>query len=137
MATIPLTVPSVGINADTGAAIYGWDHVVQCLRDMFRTRFGERLMREWYGSFVPAALGRNITREEVFPVIAAITSAIEQWEPRYRIVKVDLGGEIRDGELSISIQGVYRPRALLGDNTEAGSRSLTISVSRDTLILEA
>jgi len=121
--------PSVGINADTGARIEGWPHVAQSIRDIFFTRFGERLMREWYGSLVLEALGRNITRRELVPVIASITSALEQWEPRFVVQEVQIGGEIRAGRLSLVILGRYRPRALLGDMTEEGDKRLNLSLS--------
>ena len=127
---------SLGINAQTGASISGWDHVVQSLQDIFLTRFGSRFMREWYGSFVPTALGRNITRDELLPVIASITSAIEQFEPRYRILSTVLGGTLRDGRMTITLVGSYRPRALLGDFTEEGSKTLAVALSRDALSLE-
>jgi len=125
----------LGINAETGASLTGWDHVVQSLRDIFLTRFGSRIMREWYGSFVPEALGRNINRAEILPVIASITAAIEQWEPRYRVVRVEIGGEVRDGNLSITLVGVYRPRALEGVFAEE-NRNLVLAVSRGTIMLE-
>ncbi len=131
-----LANPSVGINADTGARIEGWPHVAQSLRDIFLTRFGERVMREWYGSFVLDALGRNITPSEILPVIASITSAIEQWEPRYRVVNVDAGGTVRDGRLTLSIYGRYRPRALLGDMTEEGDRSVTFALTETAIVVE-
>ncbi len=56
--TIDLRDPSVGLNAETGSILTGWPHVIQSLRDIFDTRFGTRIMREWYASFVPNLLGR-------------------------------------------------------------------------------
>lgn len=129
---ITATDPSVGINSATGGTITGWAHVQQSLRDMFLTRFGSRLMREWYGSFVPEALGRNISRSEMLPVIASITSAIEQWEPRFLVVDVVVDGTaIRSGALVIIIKGQYRPRALLGDLTVEGERRMTVDMSAE------
>jgi hypothetical protein len=49
---------------------------------------GSRIMREWYGSFVPNLLWL-ITPNEVTPYFA-ITSAIEQWS---RAPAPDRGGE--------------------------------------------
>lgn len=86
--TIDLRDTSVGLNAETGGILTGWPHVIQSLRDIFDTRFGTRIMREWYGSFVPNLLGRLITPDEVVPYFAAITSAIEQWEPRFRVTQI-------------------------------------------------
>ena len=118
--------PSVGLNAATGGTLMGWPHVVQSLQDIFTTRFGARVMREWYGSFVPTLLGRQINRSEVPLFLAAFTSAIEQWEPRFKVTEIGLKVVTRDGVVRLSISGEYRPRALLGDPTSAGSRSLVI-----------
>lgn len=63
--TQDLTNPSVGLDAKSGSVLTGWDHVLQSLSDIFTTGFGERIIREWYGSFVPHLLGRLITPEEV------------------------------------------------------------------------
>ena len=128
--------PSMGIDAQTGLTIKGWDHLVQSLRDIFLTSFGARWHREWFGSFVPAALGRNITRDDLVPLIIAITSAIEQWEPRARVSGIEIGGALRDGRLLLDLTIAYRPRALLGDFTEEGERRLALAVSREALTLE-
>jgi phage baseplate assembly protein W len=121
--------PGVGIDAMTGANLRGWPHVVQSLRDMFLTRFGSRLMREWYGSFVPEALGRQINRQEMLPVMASITSAIEQWEPRFTVDSISLdGSDARTGRLQVTISGLYRPRALVGDDTPEGSRKIVVTL---------
>lgn len=126
------TDPSLGINAETGGTLTGWDHVVQSLRDIFLTFFGTRIMREWYGSFVPQALGRNITPAEVLPVIAALTSAIEQWEPRFVVVDAGIDAtSARAGAIKIIIRGQFLPRALLGDRSPAGERKLTVDMGSD------
>lgn len=128
--------PSLGIDATTGRSLSGWPHVVQSLRDIFLTPFGRRLMREWYGSLVPEALGRNITRPEVLPVVASITSAVEQWEPRFRVVDVAIdGADARTGALKIELRGRFRPRALLGDMTETGDRTLSVVVMGNGMMI--
>ena len=120
----------VGIDATTGAALTGWEHVVQSVGIICATSFGERTMREYFGSFVPDALGMNITRANLAPLIASISSAIEQWEPRFQIVSVSLGGDAGEGELTINLTGYYRPRALSGDlSTEGSAQTLFFGVS--------
>jgi phage baseplate assembly protein W len=128
--------PSVGINAETGGTIVGWAHVEQSLRDIFWTRFGERIMREWYGSFVPALLGRNLTAAEVTPVFAAIASAIEVWEPRFRVTDLVPTRATREGELHIYIAGEFRPRALFGDYTAEGARRVELVIGAEGLRAE-
>src|SRR6056297_1251712 len=101
------TSPAVGLNAATGGILEGWPHVVQSLQDIFTTRFGARVMREWYGSFVPGLLGRNITPNEVTPWFAAVTSAIEQWEPRYRVTRIQIVEATQGGAVHFFLEGEY------------------------------
>ncbi len=128
--------PSVGLDAATGGILTGWEHVVQSLRDIFDTRFGSRIMREWYGSFVPNLLGRLVTPDEVVPYFAAITSAIEQWEPRFRVTQIQMVKVTRDGELHVFLDGEYRPRAIYGDFSVAGARRLDAYANPDGLLIE-
>lgn len=130
------TSPSVGLNAETGGVLEGWPHVVQSLQDIFITRFGSRVMREWYGSFVPNLLGRNITPNEVTPWFAAVTSAIEQWEPRYRVTRIQIVKATRAGELHFFIEGEYRPRATYGDFTVEGARRIDAYANPDGVLIE-
>lgn len=118
--------PSIDIDIETGADVTGWPHVLQCIQDFFVQPFGERVMREWYGSAVPRFLGENLTTSTVVPFFAAMASAIEQWEPRYRLTKVVPESVGRDGKLRVYMEGEYRPRALLGDFTPEGARRITV-----------
>ena len=133
--SVSLRDPSVGFNAETGSILTGWLHVIQSLRDIFDTRFGTRIMREWYGSFVPNLLGRLITPDEVVPYFAAITSAIEQWEPRFRVTQITVVKVTRDCQLHVYLDGEYRPRAVYGDFTPAGARRLDVYANPDGLLL--
>lgn len=131
-----LETPSVGLNAATGGTITGWEHVVQSLQDIFHTRFGSRIMREWYGSFVPNILGRLITTDEVTPFFVAVTSAIEQWEPRYRITQIQVVRVTRDGQLHFFLIGEYRPRAVFGDFSVEGARRMDAYANNDGILIE-
>jgi phage baseplate assembly protein W len=128
--------PSIGLDAETGGTITGWDHVDQSLRDIFFTRFGTRVMREWYGSFVPNLIGRNITSRDVVPFFAAVTSAIEQWEPRYRVTRIDIVKVTRDGQLHFFLEGKFRPRAVFGDFTAVGARRVDAYANPDGIRID-
>lgn len=118
--------PTIDFNVWTGADITGWDHALQCIGDFFTTDFGENVMREWYGTVVPRFLGENLNVQTVVPFFAAISSAIEQWEPRFRITQVIPESVGRDGRLRVIMEGQYRPRALVGDFTPDGARRIAI-----------
>lgn len=126
---------SVGLDAATGRIITGWEHVLQSLSDIFTTGFGERVIREWYGSFVPNLLGQLITPREVAPFFVAITSAIEQWEPRFRVTEIRVLKATREGALHFYVDGEYRPRAMFGDFTVEGARRVNGYVNAAGLII--
>jgi phage baseplate assembly protein W len=114
---IPIRDVNVDFDRDTGAILQGWPVVAQSLQELFLTSFGVRVMREYYGSLVPRALGRNMTEETILALITSIVAAIDVFEPRFRVVKM-LPTEItRGGALKIEIEGEYIERALLGDNS--------------------
>lgn len=134
--TVNLRDPSVGLNAATGGLLTGWEHVIQSLRDIFDAHFGSRIMREWYGSFVPNLLGQLINPQEVVPYFAALTSAIEQWEPRFRVTQIQVVKVTRDGQLHIFLDGEYRPRAVYGDFTPAGAKRVDAYANPDGVLIE-
>lgn len=117
------------MNARTGKRLSGWPHVVQSLGILFSTRIGERVMRRWVGSAVPALLGQPLTTNTFVRHFSAIYAAVELYEPRFRIVKVTPLAAGRDGHAALHIEGEYRPRAHKGDFTVEGVRSVTVGAS--------
>lgn len=119
-------IASTGMDRVTGKAIFGWPHVEQALGILFTTNFGERVMREWVGSSVPAMLGRNLSRSTVLSFYMAVWMCIEAFEPRYRITRFRPLTASRDGRLRLEIDGLYRPRGHLGDFTVEGERRVSL-----------
>jgi phage baseplate assembly protein W len=116
-----------GMNARTGKPLAGWPHVVQSLGVIFSTRIGERVMRRWFGSAVPALLGQNLTTQTFLKFFSAIYAAVELYEPRFRITKVTPVFVERTGRAGLRIEGEYRPRGHLGDFTVAGAGTLLLA----------
>ena len=120
------TDPSLDIDVRTGSNIGGWPHVLQSIEQIFTTSFGERVMREWFGSAVPRFLGESLNAQTIVPFFAAVAAAIEQWEPRFAVIRIMPEGVGRDGLLMMTIEGEYRPRALLGDRAAEGARRVSV-----------
>jgi hypothetical protein len=132
-----LVSPSVGIDRYSGGTVTDWEHVLQSLEDIFTTRFGERIMREWYGSNVSNLLGRNITPREVVGYFQELLAPIEQWEPRFRVTQIVPLKVTRDGQFHFYMDGEYRPRATYGDFTVEGARRIyASSAANGAAILE-
>ena len=77
-------------------------------------------------ALIPAFLGENLNTQTVVPFFTAIAAAVEQWEPRFRIIQIVPESVGRDGRLQVHMEGEYRPRALLGDFTPEGARRVTV-----------
>lgn len=127
-----------GMDRYTGALLQGWPHVWQSITVIFMTPFSARVLRRWVGSFVPLLLGQNLVPRVVTRFWWAIMTALDLWEPDYKITRVMFMGNalsqqspnmattsveamIRAGQTIFAYQGVYYPRGHLGDFTPAQS----------------
>jgi phage baseplate assembly protein W len=131
----PLAPVRVGMDRTTGKILVGWPHVEQSIGTIFRTRFHERILRQWVGSFVPHLLGKNLVQHTFTQFFWAIASALDLWEPCYRLVRVFVKNrstgtpltsaeEVRRGEVQFENQGMYMPRGHLGDFTPETERAV-------------
>lgn len=125
--------PRNGMDRKTGKLLQGWEHTQQSMEVIFATPFHERVLRRWVGSFVPILLGESFVSRIVMRFYWAIASAIDLWEPNYRIRRIFFMGDalqswsplsttsaadlIRLGEAIFRNEGIWRPRAHLGDFT--------------------
>ena len=125
----------VGVDDKTGKLILGWGHVVQSIAKILVTKYHERVLRRWVGCLVPHLIGDSATPFAITRFYGAIITAIDLWEPNYRIQRVRLykrkddslltsAEELRQGMLTQRQEGVYRPRAHIGDPTPERRRSL-------------
>lgn len=108
---------STGIDRETGAPLFDFDHAVQSMATIFSTRFGERVMREWVGSPVVYLLGKNLNAPEVIDFFAAVAATIDAFEPRFKVRKVEPLSVARLGRFGVRVVVEYRPRGHLGDLT--------------------
>jgi phage baseplate assembly protein W len=125
----------IGVDRHTGKIITGWDHVVLSLLLIFSTRYHERVLRRWAGSFVPHLIGENATVPTIARFYWAMATGIDLWEPGYRMQRARVGSrangsnmtspeELRAGRLTTGLEGVYRPRGHLGDSSAQVKRSI-------------
>jgi phage baseplate assembly protein W len=123
-----------GVDRHTGKPVAGWAHVVLSLEAIFTTPFGSRVMRRWIGSLIPLMLGQNLVPDTLLRFFTALYAALA-YEPRFALTKINIlstADELRQGRLRIELQGVYRPRAHLGDFRAEGPKRLAlVGGSRD------
>lgn len=120
---------NVGFDRTTGETLYGWAAVAQDIQEGLLTDFGVRIVREYFGSLVPRALGRNMTPDTMLVLTASIAAFLDVFEPRFKVTRAMPVNLTRLGALQIEIEGEYRPRALLGDDTGTGRQKVFVQVA--------
>lgn len=88
----------------TGRSISEADHLTQSIADILTTPKGSRVMRRDYGSRLPDLIDAPINGETVIDVIAETADALDLWEPRLRLRRVEIT-TARAGTMSLVLTG--------------------------------
>ncbi|MFK0384988.1 GPW/gp25 family protein [Agrobacterium sp. NPDC090273] len=120
---------STGVNAVTGAPLTDWGHTQQSIRKILTTPIGSRVMRRDFGSDLPDLVDAKMTRRNVLALYSAAATAIQKWEPRFRMRfgKVTSAGPT--GAISLEIHGVYYPLGHRGDYSIAEDESVRVVIA--------
>jgi phage baseplate assembly protein W len=97
-----------GVNASTGKAIAGFDHLKQSITDILRTPIGSRVMRRDYGSKLFQLVDAPLNRSTIVNFYAATVEALTRWEPRISISRVQ-ATQVGVGKVSIDLECLYTP----------------------------
>lgn len=119
-----------GIDRNSGGVVAGWSHVQQSLRVLFTTPLLKRVMRRYVGSNVPRLVDAPISPVTVIQFYAAVAKAIRDFEPRFRVARMQVNESTVDtaalGGIVMDIQGVYYPRGHLGDFTVSEPKTVSV-----------
>lgn len=107
----------IGLSRHTLAPLSDGDHLSQSIDDILSTATGTRVMRREYGSDLPRLIGRPMNGETMVDIFAATAEALDRWEPRLRLIRVEVTGATA-GQLDI----------LLTAETISGDLVLPVSV---------
>ena len=111
---IVLNPVRIGMDRHTGKMLTGGITCIQSMLLIFSTRFHERVLRRWVGSFVPHLIGKNATETTICRFYWAISTGLDLWEPNYRIQRVRIGARA-DGSLLTSPEELRTGHAHHGD----------------------
>lgn len=127
----------VGVDRETGKLLTGFAHCLQSLLVIFTTRINTRLMRLSFGSDIPALVDRPQARETFARLYNAMTQAVLDWEPGFRIRYFNVVDASPEGAATIELTGVYYPRGHLGDYSVAEDATMrfTMSITNTGMIL--
>ncbi|MFT0820058.1 MULTISPECIES: GPW/gp25 family protein [Wolbachia] len=97
-----------GMDAKTGKALEGIEHLKQSIIDMLTTPIGSRIMRREYGSRLFELVDKPINRDFTLEIYAAVAEALEKWEKRFKLEKVKIA-EVKEGKMTLVLEGIYLP----------------------------
>ena len=93
----------IGIDANTGRALGGLQHLGQSIGDILMTPLGTRVMRRDYGSELFYLIDQPQHQATRLRLMAATVQALINWEPRITITRVDVLGGGMDGALTVEL----------------------------------
>lgn len=93
-----------GMQADSGQRCVEMAHLRQSIRDILTTPIGSRVMRREYGSLIPELIDQPLNDATRQRVMAATVKAIYRWEPRVRILRVEMVLTAMSGELVVRLE---------------------------------
>ncbi|HGS4463214.1 TPA: GPW/gp25 family protein [Vibrio metschnikovii] len=97
-----------GMDANTGRALSGVDHLKQSVRDILTTPIGSRVMRRDYGSRLFDLIDNPGNPETVADIVAESAQALRKWEKRIEVSRV-LVTSAKPGSVTLTIEGKYKP----------------------------
>jgi phage baseplate assembly protein W len=97
-----------GMDAATGKALGGIDHLKQSIRDILRTRIGTRVMRRSYGADLPNLIDAPTNEALAVDLYAAIAEALDD-EPRLRVTRIRIISADQNGRLGLALEAEYLP----------------------------
>jgi phage baseplate assembly protein W len=93
-----------GLSATTARLLPEEQHLAQSINDILSTPLGSRVMRREYGSDLPRLIDAPLNGETLVDLYAATAEAIDRWEPRFDLRRVEVADAVA-GKLSLTLTG--------------------------------
>jgi len=93
------------MDANTGRAIDGVDHLRQSIADILTTPIGSRVMRREYGSLIPELIDQPFNGATRVKVYGATAMALMRWERRLRLTRIELTPGSEPGTFTLDLEG--------------------------------
>lgn len=97
-----------GLNANTGKALSGLDHLRQSIIDILTTPVGTRVMRRDYGSELYKLIDAPVNHSTLLRMYAATATALRKWETRFKLESVK-AINAEPGKVILDLTGIYLP----------------------------
>ncbi|MFC3549450.1 GPW/gp25 family protein [Lysobacter cavernae] len=94
-----------GMDANTGRALDGVDHLRQSIADILTTPIGTRVMRRDYGSLIPELIDQPFNGATRMKLYGATATALMRWERRIRLTRIELVPGAEPGAYTLGLEG--------------------------------
>ena len=111
----------IGASASNGRSLGGMAHLGQSIGDILMTPLGSRVMRRDYGSLLPELIDQPFNDATRMRLFGATALALMRWEPRIRLIRVQLFQGASPGSYTLDLDCV-----LVDANTASDYTRLTI-----------
>lgn len=95
-----------GMSNKTGGYLDDLEHLKQSIVDVLTTPLGSRVVCRDYGSVLFQLVDQPVNKELFPKIYAAVASAIDKWEPRFKVEKIAINS-IKEGHITLSLIGKY------------------------------
>lgn len=110
----------IDIDRETGELIQGWPRIRQSIIVILTTRLKTRLMRLWFGSEFAGMQDKPGNTQTFVDGIIAAASAIDQFEPEFKVTSIVINNLDATGHVEITVEGV--------DLVDSARRKLTTTL---------
>lgn len=95
----------IGTDRHTGKRIDGEAHLRQSITDILTTPIGSRVMRRDYGSLLFELIDQPMHDATRVRLFGATATALQRFEPRFRLTRVGLSSGDALGSARLELQG--------------------------------
>ena len=107
----------IGMNVSTGLAVTDRQHLAQSIADVLTTPIGSRVMRREYGSQLADLIDWPLNSATRLQAYAATAMALMRWEPRIRLLRIQLFQGDAPGRFTLELDCVLTEATRASDYT--------------------
>lgn len=100
-----------GMHAGTGAALNAdtMAHLRQSIATILTTPIGSRVRRRDFGSRLFQLTDMPLNAQAPILIYAAVADALVRWEPRLKLIRVQLQSAAAEGRMTLILEGKFVP----------------------------
>lgn len=120
-----------GVCIETGKVLKGWEHCVQSIGIILRTRLGSLKWRRLFGSEVASIQDANAAASTLITLYRSVAEALDAHEPGFKLNSIELVAGGREGVFHFDLHGTFFPLGHLGVFDQPESRTASVRTAQN------